>query len=132
MTGRITRRGFLGLGLGASLATLLGGCRGAAEDRSVDLGALREVYDDRAALDALGRHAVTRAEVGDDARAVERALRPAGVGADWLRTSSPAEMRRDLRAAIDADFTAARIVDVAGWQLPVTEARVAALFHLVS
>jgi hypothetical protein len=35
-----------------------------------------------------------------------------------------------LRRAVDGDFARDRVVDIAGWQLSLTEARAAALLHL--
>ncbi len=49
--------------------------------------------------------------------------------ATGLAKASASSLRDHLRAAIADDFARDRIVDVAGWRLPLTEARVAALVY---
>lgn len=132
MTARIGRRRFLAVVGGVALGAVVAACDPASSDAEVDLGALRRVFTDHDGLDAVGRHAVAARVVGDDPRAIERALRPAGAAPDWLRTTSPRSLRRRLDAAVAGDFEHGRVVDVAGWRLSLTEARVAALFHLAA
>ncbi len=132
MTPRIGRRHFLGVVGAVALGAVVGACRSDTSGADVEVGALRDVFTDLDGLDAIGRHAVGAPGVGDDPRAIERALRPAGVARDWLRTTSPASLRRRLEQEVAGDFLHARVLDVAGWRLALTEARVAALFHLAA
>ena len=55
--------------------------------------------------------------------------RPTGSAAGLAHASAPA-LRTHLAAAVADDFAKDRIVNVAGWQLPLTEARIAALLYL--
>jgi len=58
-------------------------------------------------------------------------LAPRGSDRDrWLTDATADDLRRELGAAVVSNFGADPIVDVAGWQLSLTEARTAALFFL--
>jgi hypothetical protein len=140
----IDRRAFLGLGAALGAAALVGPVVGAAAGGVVGparpagaaagadgLGELPALFADPAALARIGAGAVRARPVGRDRRRIAAALAPAGAASPrWLATASAAELRAQLSSAVAADFAAGRIVDVAGWQLALTEARVAALFFL--
>ncbi|MBK5288074.1 MAG: hypothetical protein JJE46_06370 [Acidimicrobiia bacterium] len=131
MTEPISRRAFVAAVGGLSLAVVVAACDPGSQS-NVELGRLTSVFPDRAAMVSLGRHAIQRREIGDNAATVERDVRPAGASASWLTTTKPDQLRRHLRDAATADFEAGRIVDVAGWNVSLTIARVAALFYLAS
>jgi hypothetical protein len=127
MTGRLDRRGFLMLGGAALAATALAACSGG---KPADLGTLGSIYRDRDSLERIGRAAAKAPGVERDADDLSRALAPSGSSSRWVRTAGEQAVRRHLDAAVAADFSHDRIVDVAGWQLPLTEARVAALVYV--
>ncbi|MBM3673940.1 MAG: hypothetical protein FJW88_03130 [Actinobacteria bacterium] len=72
-----------------------------------------------------------RRRVGRNPAGIARALAPRGSDRDrWLTDATADDLRRELGAAVVSNFGADPIVDVAGWQLSLTEARTAALFFL--
>ena len=132
MTRRIGRRRFLGIAGAVGLGAVVAACQSGPSRADVDLGALRGIFTDLDGLDAIGRRALDAPGVGSDARAIERALRPDGAGPHWLQRTSAEALRRRLEQEISGDFERGRVVDVADWRLSLTEARVAALFHLAA
>jgi|1186.fasta_scaffold231927_2 hypothetical protein len=125
----IDRRRFLALGAGAVAAAVLAACSRGSSSPSVDLGALSTLYPDAEGVAPVGKQAVKVKEIGNDRVALAAALSPTGSPAG-LATSSADALRTHLTRAVADDFTKSRVVNVAGWQLPVTEARIAALLHL--
>jgi hypothetical protein len=130
----VDRRTFLALGAGAVAAAVLAACsRGSSgpSGPSVDVGALHTLYPDAASerIAPVGKYAVKVKEVGNDRVALAAALSPDGSAAGLARATAPA-LRTHLAAAVADDFAKGRIVSVADWQLPRTEARIAALLHL--
>jgi hypothetical protein len=128
----LSRRKFLALAAGAGTAvaaTALVSCTGSGEPHAT-LGVLAQVYPDRAALEAIGAQAIHARGVGDEPAKLTAALRPPDTGANWLKTARQEQVKQHLQSQTAADLRAGRLVDVAGWQLPLTEARVAALAHL--
>ncbi len=127
--GHPSRRGFLGAVGGASLALLLGACAGEPRGQ-IDLGRLPELFGDRASVELIGRRAAAVRGVGGDPRAIERSLRPVDASGDWLRTTGLDDLRAIFDRKMRDDFERGRVVDVAGWRLSLTGARIAALMHL--
>jgi hypothetical protein len=125
----IDRRRFLALGAGAVAVAVLTACSRGSSGPSVDVGALHTLYPDSGRVAPVGKYAVKVKEVGSDRVALAAALSPDGSAAGLARASAPA-LRTHLAAAVADDFTKGRIVDVAGWQLPRTEARIAGLLYL--
>jgi hypothetical protein len=128
MNAPLPRRSFLALCGAALVAIVAAACGGGGS--KARLGALVSVYPDRAALEAIGARAVAAREVGRNAPHITSALRPRGSAEAWLETMSPPAIKRHLERLVANDFETDRLVDVAGWQLSVTEARVAGLFYL--
>ena len=123
------RRQFLALGAGAVAVAVLAACSRGSGGPSVDLGALPTLYPDADRVAPVGKLAVKVKEIGDDRVALAAALSPDGSAAGLTHASGPA-LRTHLTRAVREDFAKNRIVGVAGWQLPRTEARIAALLYL--
>ena len=126
---RYDRRAFLELGCAALGAAAFAACGGGSSRSDVPVGALRALYADRERVEAVGTRAVGVDEVGSRAPTLAAQLSPTGSAAGLAAATAPA-LRAHLRRAVDEDFARGRVVDVAGWQLALTEARVAALLHL--
>ncbi len=126
----LDRRGFLAL-TGAALAGLaLVACGSPrAAGPNVDIGALRDLISGRDGIEQIGKYAVKARGIGNRPRDVAAALAP-NASARWVGTAPRAAMRDHLRVQVADDFAENRIVSVAGWQLPLTEARIAALVYL--
>ena len=130
MNGRhYDRRAFLALGCAALGAAALAACGRGSSRSDVPVGALRTIYADRERVEAVGKRAVGVDEIGSRAPALAAQLSPTGSAAGLAAATAPA-LRAHLRRAVDDDFARGRVVDVAGWQLALTEARAAALLHL--
>jgi len=130
MSAPLDRRRFLtwsGAALVGLVAAACGGAR--ASGPKVELGALPDLFPDRAGVEQIGKHAVKLHEVGRRPRDIAAALAP-DRSAAWVGGAPPSAIRKQLRAQVAADFARNRVIDVAGWQLPLTEARVAALIYL--
>jgi hypothetical protein len=125
----IDRRRFLALGAGAFAVAVLAACSRGSGGAHVDLGALPALYPDAGRVDPVGKEAVKVARVGSDRPTLAAALSPDGSAAGLARATTPA-LRTHLTAAVADDFAKGHIVSIAGWQLPLTEARIAALLHL--
>jgi hypothetical protein len=129
MNGPLDRRRFLMLGAAAVAAAALAACSRGSSQPPVDLGALRDLYPDTNGVQPVGKYAVKVPSVGNRRDDIAAELSPTGTAAGLSRTSAPA-LRSHLQQSVAADFAKNRVVDVAGWQLPLTEARVAALVYL--
>lgn len=130
MTGpRLDRRAFLVLGGTALGAAAFAACGGGSSRSDVPVGALRAIYADRKRIEAVGKRAVEVDGVGSRAQTLAAQLSPTGDAAGLARASA-ATLRAHLRRAVGDDFARNRVVDVAGWQLSLTEARAAALLRL--
>jgi hypothetical protein len=127
--GPVDRRRFLALSAGAAAVALMAACsRGSSQPR-VDVGALHDLYPDTDDIERIGKYAVKVPSVGNRRAAIAAQLSPTGSANGLGRASAPA-LRSHLKQSVAADFAKNRVVDVAGWQLPLTEARIAALVHL--
>lgn len=128
----VDRRQLLGLSSGLLLAATFGGAWRAAQAAAPAGDSLPALFSDRAAAARLGalyliKHRDEAARdilVARIATAIQTA-RPGCALAPARR-----ELRQAVRAAITADFAAARMVDVAGWLLAQTEARLYALEYV--
>ena len=130
MNGSLDRRRFLAWGGAALTGLVLAACAGQrAAGPKVDIGSLPDLFADRAGMERIGKHAVKMHGIGNRPSSVAAALAPNG-SAQWVGSASAPAIRDHLRGRIADDFEHDRIIDVAGWQLPVTEARVAALVYL--
>lgn len=127
--GAFDRRRFLALGAGAMATAVLAACSRGSSQPPVDLGALRALYPDTDDVAKIGKYAVKAPSVGNRRADIAAALSPSGSAVGLGRASEPA-LRSHLQKSVAADFAKNRVVDVAGWQLPLTEARVAALVYL--
>jgi len=127
--GPVDRRRFLALGAGAAAVAVLAACSRGSSQPPVDVGALHALYPDTDDIEKIGKYAVTVPTVGNRRADIAAALSPTGSSAGLGRATAPA-LQAHLRKSVAADFAKNRLVDVAGWQLPLTEARVAALVYL--
>jgi hypothetical protein len=123
----LDRRAFLGLGAAALAGAVLAACR--HTEHEVNLGAFAATYRPRDQIAPIGKQAVKVDGVGTNRRDLAAALSPDGSVTGFGAASAPV-LRRHLQCSIDDDFARGRLVDVAGWQLPLTEARAAALVYL--
>ncbi|MCC5951371.1 MAG: hypothetical protein JJU45_04680 [Acidimicrobiia bacterium] len=128
MTGRISRRGALGVLGGATVVAVaaVAGVRLVADDASDDTSDAAEA----AGLERIG--AVYLAEhPAADATSLRAALRSAGVvSAEGRSATWGADVLAELAEAIAADFAGGNVVSLDGWILSRTEAQVAALVAL--
>ena len=90
---------------------------------------MRALYPDTDGVAKIGKYAVRVRAVGNRRAAIAAALVAHRIPGGLSRASAPA-LRSHLHQSVAADFAKNRVVDVAGWQLPLTEARVAALVYL--
>jgi hypothetical protein len=92
----------------------------------------RLFFSDPAAAMRIGSAYLAVVPQDGDVNLLLEALTPEGeVPAEWWASVTVDELRTTVRAAAHADFKAADVADVAGWQLARTEARLAALLTLV-
>jgi len=124
----IDRRAFLGLGAAAVAGAVLAACSRHSR-RDIHVGAFAATYRARDRIEPIGKQAVKVDGVGTNPRELAAALSPDG-SPSGLDTARAPALRRHLQHSIDDDFARGRVVDVAGWQLPLTEARAAALVYL--
>jgi hypothetical protein len=130
MSAPLDRRAFLVCSGGALAVAALVACGGTTSSGpKIEIGALPDLFSDRATLERIGKYAVRAGGVGSRSRDVAAALAP-NASASWIGSATAPAIREHLRTRIAEDFARDRIVDVAGWQLPLTEARVAALVYL--
>jgi hypothetical protein len=131
----IGRRGFLGAvaGLVVAVATPLG--RAFASTAAGPSGATAIVplfFADPAAAGRIGTAYLAVAPQDGDVNLLLEALTPESeVAAEWWASLTVEELREHVKTASHADFAAGDVVDVAGWQLAVTEARLTALSTLL-
>jgi hypothetical protein len=128
---KLDRRQLLGLSSGALLSAAFGGAwhAQAASPAADNLPAL---FRDRAAAARLGARylATHRDEAARDILVARIAAAIQTAEPERDPATAPGELRQAVRAAITADFAAARMVDVEGWLLAQTEARLYALEHV--
>jgi hypothetical protein len=120
-----SRRGFL-TAAGAVLAALhatLWGCSESDPDEMLD-AALRDWFEPGPA-DRAGRKVLARGEGWNDAGALRAPLR-----AQLDDARNPADARRALAEAVSEDFRAGRTLELDGWLVSETEARLYALAAL--
>jgi len=132
----IGRRGFLGAVIGAFVAstTRLRGVPAAeaAVPAQVSAPTLSAFFADAAAAARIGAAYLAVAPAEGDADFLFTELAPVGaVPADYWATVTIDQLHLDIREAVHADFEAGEIVDIGGWQLAKTEARLAALSTLL-
>ncbi len=129
---KIDRRQLLDLSGSLLLAATFGGAWRAAQAAAPSGGSLPALFSDRAAAARLG--ALYLATHRDEAARetlvarIAAAIQAAKPGFDV--STARGELRQAVRMAIAADFAAARMVDVDGWLLAQTEARLYALEHV--
>lgn len=126
MSGSVTRRGFLGIGMGA----LAVGTTVALTRRRTPVPArgLVAMAHDPEAMATFGE--ASRRVVGSNGTRLARDLAPAGRDERWVDRAAPDEIRMRVTQLISDDVDAGRTVEVAGWIVTPTEAKVAALVHL--
>ena len=129
MNGPLDRRRFLMLGAAAVAAAAFAACSRGSSQPPVDLGAFRDLYPDTNEVQQVGKYAVKVPSVGNRRDDIAAQLSPTGSAAGLARSSTPA-LRDHLQKSVATDFAQNRVVSVAGWHLPLTEARVAALVYL--
>ena len=128
---RITRRGFVGGMLGV-LALAAAPVRAVARVRigasaSPSEKVARFFTNDAGAVRIGSVYLQAHPDEGD-AETLFDALTPPGERPQqWWTSVSMGELRRTIRAAAHADFKSGDVVDLEGWQLARTEARLAAL-----
>lgn len=132
----VDRRGFLGAVAGAFVASttrLRGLARvPTAVPRQAAAPALATYFADPAAVARIGAAYLAVAPADGDADLLLTELAPEGsVPADYWATVAIADLQVAIRDAVHADFEAGDIVDIGGWQLARTEARLAALSTLL-
>jgi hypothetical protein len=88
-------------------------------------------FSDPVGATHIGTAYLAVAPTENDATVLRAALAPEGEEPEaWWASVSVSELRRTIRKAAHADFAAGTVVDLEGWQLAPTEARLAALFTL--
>jgi len=127
--GPVDRRKFLALGASAVAVAVIAACSRGSSQPEVDVGALHDLYPDTGDVETIGKYAVKVRRVGNRRSDIAAALSPDGSTSGLGKASAPA-LRAHLQKSVADDFAKRRVVDVAGWQLPLTEARVAALIYL--
>lgn len=121
MTADLSRRTLLGLVAGSSLGLLVGGCSLIGGDESgLSCDDLDGVYEASAGLVAIGTR-YRELYPDDDPGAAADAL-----ALDEADGQAP-DLAEALAGQVRADFDADDVVDVDGWVLARTEARIAAL-----
>jgi hypothetical protein len=122
-----TRRSFLGTALAAVAGALSGwSCTRTPQQATFNADTLQALLPHRDSALWLGRHYLASTPQEADASRLRTLL--AGALGD-AQTATDA-LRGRVRQAIRADFAANRVVDVNGWLLSRTEARLCALASL--
>jgi len=120
---RLTRRGFLALGL-AAVSTVAVSSVVRRRER-FPARSLLAIVPDVGLMAEFGRAA--RAEVGGDPAALARAVAPTGADARWVDRAPVDEVRAHLRNSVRSDFDEGRTIRVHGWVVSVTGARIAVI-----
>ena len=136
MTERLSRRGFLARLLAGAGCLVVGRGASGASPRGATPEALAarivSLVPDRQRAAALGRaylrEAATEASVAGLVAAISSGcLPPLG-----SHTGGASDLQRALSARIESDYAEQRVVDVQGWLLSPTEARICALTALTA
>jgi len=134
----VDRRGFLGAVAGAVVASTARLDRfgrtsvGAPGAVPAGVPALASYFGDPVAAARIGFAYLAIAPAEGDADLLLAELAPAGtVPTEWWTTVTLEELQDTIRDAVHADFEAGDVVDLAGWQLARTEARLTALSMLL-
>ena len=136
---RVGRRGFIGgvAGVAAAVVAPIGwvgrtfaGSTGTASTPNEKVARLFAGHPDGAKR--IGGAYLAVAPEDNDATLLFRALAPDGEDADeWWAQVSVGELRREVRTRAHDDFITKDIIDLEGWQLALTEARLTALSTLL-
>jgi hypothetical protein len=133
MNERLSRRGFL-TRLLAGAGCLVVGRGSSPRDASPEALAARivSVVPDRRRAAVLGRAYLREAPSEASVTGLVAAISSGCVPQLDSRTSGAADVRRALTARIESDYAERRVVDVQGWLLAPTEARICALTALTA
>ena len=131
---RVGRRGFLSGLLGVVAAASVpigwvGRAFGAAATPTSPAEKVASLFSDPVGVARIGTAYLGVAPDEGSVDVLLAALAPAGQSPEeWWTAVGVRELRLTVRTAAHADFVAGDVVDLEGWQLARTEARLAALF----